>query len=157
MEGAVAILEFPTSDRVVVIAVRVLMAAILGGTLGFERELHRKAAGLRTHIVVAVGAAVFVMVALESGATSADLSRVIQGVATGIGFVGAGTILKPDDREEDVKGITTAAGIWLTAAVGMAVGTGHAWLSILVTALMIPIVWLARQIEHRFLQHPRPK
>ena len=152
-----AIFELPTADRAVAIVVRVLMAAILGGLLGFERELHHKAAGLRTHIVVAVGAAVFVMVALESGSTSADLSRVIQGVATGIGFVGAGTILKPDDREEDVKGITTAAGIWLTAAVGMAVGTGHAWLSLLVTGLMIPIVWVARRIEERFLQHPRAR
>jgi putative Mg2+ transporter-C (MgtC) family protein len=153
----VAIFELPATDRVVVIVVRVLMAAILGGILGFERELHHKAAGLRTHIVVAVGAAVFVMVALESGSTSADLSRIIQGVATGIGFVGAGTILKPDDREGDVKGITTAAGIWLTAAVGLAVGTGHAWLSLLVTGLMIPIVWVARRIEERFLGHPRAR
>ena len=149
-----AIFELPTTDRVVVIVVRVLMAAILGGVLGFERELHHKAAGLRTHIVVAVGAAVFVMVGLESGSSSADLSRIIQGVATGIGFVGAGTILKPDDREEDVKGITTAAGIWLTAAVGMAVGAGHAWLSLLVAGLMLPIVWVGRLIEERFLRHP---
>jgi putative Mg2+ transporter-C (MgtC) family protein len=150
----VAIFELPTTDRVVVIVVRVLMAAILGGVLGFERELHHKAAGLRTHIVVAVGAAVFVMVGLESGSSSADLSRIIQGVATGIGFVGAGTILKPDDREEDVKGITTAAGIWLTAAVGMAVGAGHAWLSLIVAGLMLPIVWVGRLIEERFLRHP---
>lgn len=150
------IFELPTTDRVVLIVVRVLMAAILGGALGFERELHRKAAGLRTHIVVAVGAAVFVMVGLESGSTSADLSRIIQGVATGIGFVGAGAILKPDTREEDVKGVTTAAGIWLTAAVGMAVGAGHAWLSLLVTALMLPIVWVARRIEGRFLKHHPP-
>src|SRR6266540_49058 len=95
-------------------------AALLGGLMGLERELHKHGAGLRTHMMVSLGAALFVQVgvAISTGTTS-EVGRVIQGVAAGIGFIGAGTILKLTDRLE-IKGLTTASSIWLAAAVGTA-------------------------------------
>ena len=110
------------------VVVRVLTAALLGALLGAERERAGKPAGLRTHMLVALGAALFVLFPAESGMEVADLSRVIQGVATGIGFIGAGTILKRAEAEQ-VEGLTTAASIWLTGAIGMSVGAGQLWLS----------------------------
>jgi putative Mg2+ transporter-C (MgtC) family protein len=120
------------------VLVRVVVAAALGGLLGAERERAGKAAGLRTHMLVALGAALFVLFPAEAGMSTSDLSRVIQGVATGIGFIGAGTILKRADSDE-IQGLTTAASIWLTAAIGMAVGAGQLWLPVIcaVTAWVI--------------------
>jgi putative Mg2+ transporter-C (MgtC) family protein len=108
--------HLPDLAQLVRVLVRVVVAAALGGLLGAERERAGKAAGLRTHMLVALGAG--------------DLSRVIQGVATGIGFIGAGTILKRADSDE-IQGLTTAASIWLTAAIGMAVGAGQLWLPVI--------------------------
>ena len=105
---------------------RLSVAAVLGGVLGLEREQRGKAAGLRTHMLVALGAALFTVAPLEAGMELEGLSRVIQGVAAGIGFIGAGTILKRTN-EEEIQGLTTAASLWLTAAVGMAVGAGRLW------------------------------
>lgn len=112
------------------VLVRVVVAAALGGLLGAERERAGKAAGLRTHMLVALGAALFVLFPAEAGMSTSDLSRVIQGVATGIGFIGAGTILKRAESDE-IQGLTTAASIWLTAAIGMAVGAGQLWLPVI--------------------------
>jgi putative Mg2+ transporter-C (MgtC) family protein len=118
----------PDGPQMVRVVVRVLAAALLGALLGAERERAGKPAGLRTHMLVALGAALFVLFPAESGMEVADLSRVIQGVATGIGFIGAGTILKRAEAEQ-VEGLTTAASIWLTGAIGMSVGAGQLWLS----------------------------
>lgn len=120
----------PDMDQLVRVLVRVVVAAALGGLLGAERELAGKAAGLRTHMLVALGAALFVLFPAEAGMSTADLSRVIQGVATGIGFIGAGTILKRAESDE-IQGLTTAASIWLTAAIGMAIGAGQLWLPVI--------------------------
>ena len=122
--------HIPDLAQVVRVLVRLLVAAALGGILGAERELAGKAAGLRTHMLVALGAALFVLFPAEAGMNVGDLSRVIQGVATGIGFIGAGTILKRAESDE-IQGLTTAAGLWLTAAIGMAVGAGHLWLPVI--------------------------
>jgi len=122
--------HLPDMNQLVRVLVRVVVAAALGGFLGAERERAGKAAGLRTHMLVALGAALFVLFPAEAGMSIGDLSRVIQGVATGIGFIGAGTILKREESE-DIQGLTTAASIWLTAAIGMAVGAGQLWLPIL--------------------------
>jgi putative Mg2+ transporter-C (MgtC) family protein len=124
------IFHVPDGPQIVRVVLRILVAALLGALLGWERERARKAAGLRTHMLVALGAALFVLFPAEAGMHLADLSRVIQGVATGIGFIGAGTILKRAEAEH-VEGLTTAASIWLTAAIGMAVGAGQLWLSAL--------------------------
>jgi putative Mg2+ transporter-C (MgtC) family protein len=116
------------------ITARLGMAVLLGGVLGIQRERVGKAAGLRTHMMVALGSAVFTVAPLEAGMELEGLSRVIQGIAAGIGFIGAGTILKKAE-EEEIKGLTTAASLWLTAAVGMAVGAGRLWLPLIAVLL----------------------
>ncbi|MGH7400727.1 MAG: MgtC/SapB family protein [Candidatus Rokuibacteriota bacterium] len=116
--------DVPDGVELARVTIKLALAAVLGGAMGWERELKGKAAGLRTHMLVAVGAALFVMAPLEAGVALGDLTRVMQGVAAGIGFVGAGAILKMSDQGQ-VVGLTTAAGIWMTAAIGLAVGTGR--------------------------------
>jgi len=123
------------------IAVRLLLAALLGFALGFEREQHGKAAGVRTHMLVALGAALFVLVPQQAGVSGADMTRVIQGVVAGIGFLGAGAIIK-GGAEESVKGLTTAAGIWLTAAIGIACGLGREATAVLSALLAFAILAL---------------
>lgn len=133
------------------ITVRLLMAAILGGILGFEREHKGKAAGVRTHMLVALGAALFVLVPQTSGAESDAMSRVVQGVIAGIGFLGAGTILKNKEGDEGhVKGLTTAAGLWMTAAIGVATGLGREATALLSTFLALGIFSVMPRIVSLF-------
>ena len=134
--------------------VRLLLAAVLGGLLGIEREQHGKDAGVRTHMLVAMGAALFVLVSQQSGMPNADLSRVVQGVIAGVGFLGAGAILKLDG-EERVKGLTTAAGIWLTAAIGVAAGMGREATAVLSTLLTLAIFALVPKLV-RLMDKPQP-
>ncbi|HJQ84691.1 MAG TPA: MgtC/SapB family protein [Candidatus Binatia bacterium] len=141
------IFVLPTLHELASITARLAVAAVLAGAIGWERERLGKAAGLRTHMVVALGSALFVMAARETGMAAGDLSRVVQGIATGIGFVGAGAILKSTDHLE-VHGLTTAATIWLTSAVGMAVGSGALWLPTVGVALALLILSVLRRIEH---------
>lgn len=131
------------------VCVRLLVAVVLGGLLGYERESRGNSAGFRTHMLVALGAALFVLVPLEAGITPADLSRVLQGVITGVGFLGAGAIIKLS-QEQEIKGLTTAASIWLTAAIGVAAGMGRESTAILSTlfALFILAV-LRRAMSHK--------
>lgn len=131
--------------------IRLTLAALLGAWLGAERERQGKAAGLRTHILVALGAAIFVLVPQQLGMPIADLSRVIQGIATGIGFLGAGTILKLTD-ERDIQGLTTAAGIWMTAAIGVAAGVGRPGVAFLATLF----AWIVLSVLQRFEPHEQP-
>lgn len=142
--------DFPDWTQLFRVTVRLVVAVALGGLLGFEREREGKSAGLRTHMLVALGSALFTVASLEAGMSLSDLSRVFQGIAAGIGFVGAGTILKRKD-EDQIKGLTTAAGIWLTGAVGVAAGAGLLWIPIVgvVLALIIlsALVWLERRIK----------
>lgn len=120
---------------------RLTIAALAGGVLGFERELSGQWAGLRTHMVVSLGAAVFVLLAdhLAGGDPNAA-ARVVQGVAAGIGFLGAGTILKLSDRER-IKGLTTASSIWLAAGLGSVAGFGR--YELMIAAMVVAIVILA--------------
>ena len=122
------LLHWPDPAMLGLSAIRLVLAAGLGALLGAQRERVHSAAGLRTHMLVGTGTALFVLGMIESGADGAAMSRVIQGLTTGIGFLGAGTILKISDRVE-VHGLTTAASIWLCAAVGVASGLGHVWLA----------------------------
>jgi putative Mg2+ transporter-C (MgtC) family protein len=122
-------------------ALRLGLAAVLGGCVGIEREWVGKDAGLRTHMLVSLGAALFVVVALESGVGPDGVARVIQGVATGIGFIGAGTILKRADRDE-VSGLTSAAAIWVTGAIGVAAGAGALGVALLCVVSAWVILWL---------------
>src|SRR5262245_14917021 len=113
----VDILPAPDMTQLARVALRLFLAGLLGWMLGAEREAMGKSAGTRTHRLVALGAALFVIVPTEIGLREGDLGRVIQGIATGIGFLGAGTILKRKEQDE-ITGLTTAATIWLTAAIG---------------------------------------
>src|SRR5579885_451677 len=124
----------PDPRHLVRVGVRVVVAVVLGGVVGYERQAEGKKAGIRTHMLVALGAALFTLVPAEVGMTAADLSRVVQGVAAGVGFLGAGTILKLT-TEHEIRGLTTAATIWVTAAVGMAAGAGWVWPATLAVAL----------------------
>lgn len=131
--------SLPDAAEVTRVMVRLLLAALLGGIVGYEREHKGKAAGLRTHMLVAMGAALFVLVPERGGMDIADMSRVIQGVVAGVGFLGAGAIIKRHS-EEQVQGLTTAAGIWMTAAIGVACGLGREAIALLATLLAIVIL-----------------
>ncbi|HCJ30682.1 MAG TPA: methyltransferase [Pseudomonas sp.] len=146
--------DIPDLEHGVRVSLRLLLAATLGGVLGYEREYKGKAAGLRTHMLVALGAALFVLVPLDAGMPLEDISRVMQGIITGIGFLGAGTILK-GSSQRDVKGLTTAAGIWLTAAIGVAAGLGHEATAVLTTCLALVIFLLMPRLEQYAAKLPK--
>jgi len=128
----------PDIPQLLRILTRLGAAALFGAVIGHQRERIGKAAGLRTHMLVAMGASLFVIACFESGMSSSDLSRVIQGLATGIGFIGAGSILKLADKRE-ITGLTTAAGLWMTAAIGVAAGLGR-WGAAGVSAVLTWII-----------------
>lgn len=130
------------------IAFRLLAALLLGAVIGWQRERAGKAAGLRTHMLVALGSALFVVGGTASGMNSADLSRIIQGIAAGLGFLGAGTILKREQKAE-IEGLTTAAGIWMTAAVGVTAGLGRIGLAGLAVLLTWGVLALVNAFESR--------
>lgn len=146
--AAAAMAEFsdvPDPAQATRIVMRLTLAALLGGLLGWEREATGKAAGVRTHMLVCMGSAMFVMIALQTGAQANEASRVMQGVIAGVGFLGAGTILKESAHAgalPQVKGLTTAAGIWLTAAIGVAAGLGEEATAVLSALLAFGILRL---------------
>lgn len=144
--------DLPTAVEFTRVILRLAIAAILGALLGLEREHSGKAAGVRTHMLVAVGAAIFVLVPQQMQMPDAEVSRVIQGVITGVGFLGAGTILKSTSAET-VKGLTTAAGLWLTAAVGIAAGLGREGSAVLSTLLALAILHLVPKILPKETRH----
>ncbi|WP_404366911.1 MgtC/SapB family protein [Marinobacter sp.] len=136
----------------VVVVIRLLVAALLGGLLGLEREQRGKAAGVRTHMLVCMGAALFILIPEQSGISDSEMSRVIQGVIAGIGFLCAGSIITGKD-ERGSTGLTTAAGIWFTAAIGVAVGLGREQTAILCTLLawlvLYVVPFFSRSIRRR--------
>jgi putative Mg2+ transporter-C (MgtC) family protein len=129
---------------------RIGAAALLGGAIGLEREWHGHWAGLRTHIMVAIGAAIFVIGGTTAHGQGIDgPSRVIQGVASGIGFLGAGTILKLGEKME-IKGLTTASSIWLAAALGIAAGLAEYALAVASAAISLFVLGVLGPIEKFF-------
>ncbi len=138
------------------ILLRLALAAIFGGIIGLERERKDWAAGLRTHMMVSVGAALTMMVSAYGFAdvlgkpnVVLDPSRVAAQVISGIGFIGAGTILFL--KEGVVRGLTTAAGLWTVAAIGLATGGGMYFAACIATSIAIIILWLLQPVEKRFL------
>lgn len=127
------------------------IAAFLGMLVGFEREYHGKPAGLRTYMLVTVGAALFTIMSVGSsvGAPYFDPSRIASQVVVGIGFIGGGLILV---RGSHVEGLTTAAGLWATAAIGMATGFGFYAIAIYTTALVLFVLWVLRFLEN-YIHH----
>jgi len=140
-------LGLPDRRRLAIVLLRVIAATLFGAIVGFQRERAGKPAGLRTHMLVSLGTAVLVLACSGVGMGQDGLSRVIQGIVTGIGFVGAGSILKLD---EQIRGLTTAAGLWMTAAIGVAVGLGSLGLALIGTVLTLIVLGLIGAIESRF-------
>jgi putative Mg2+ transporter-C (MgtC) family protein len=135
-------------------SIRLGAAVLVGGLIGWNRQISGKPAGLRTHMLVSLGAALIVLIPIQTNpAHSADgLSRTIQGVATGIGFLGAGEILhrrsgSGNGDRETVKGLTSAAALWTTAALGMVSGCGLWATSLIGTILVLLILTVAKQLE----------
>jgi putative Mg2+ transporter-C (MgtC) family protein len=149
------VLPFPDTAQLARVTIRLVIAAALGWLLGAERESMGKAAGSRTHMLVALGATLFVVVPTEIGLREGDLGRVIQGIATGIGFLGAGTILKRTDQGE-ITGLTTAATIWLTAAIGLCVGAGLIWIAAICAIGGWVILYLAALGDRPSKPDPQP-
>ena len=129
------------------IAVRLGAALIIGSALGLNRELHGKAAGLRTHALVSLGAAVATLVALESPdrALPVEIGRIVQGILTGIGFLGAGVILR--DPNGHVTGLTTAAAIWICAVLGIVCGLGYWSILLIAVALTVAALFFGYPVE----------
>src|SRR3989338_3962977 len=123
------------------ILIRLVFATLAGGLIGLEREVVHKPAGVRTHMLVCLGAALFVLVTFQT--TPNEVARIIAGIATGIGFLGAGTIFK---AKNDVHGLTTAASIWAVAGVGIAIGLGY-YLMTLVSVVLILVILQLNKIE----------
>ena len=133
------VLEFsdiPDVSTVTKITVRIFIAAVLGGILGYERERKSISAGIRTHMLVAVGAAIFMIGPTQAGMSMADLSRVTQGTIQGIGFLGAGAIIIGTSTRK-VRGLTTAASIWAAAGIGIAAGLGLEATAVLATLVVL--------------------
>jgi len=140
--------DIPDVAEATRIVLRLSMAVLLGGLLGYERERRGKDAGLRTHMLVALGAAIFVLVPLQGGMEVGDLSRVLQGVIAGIGFLGAGAIIKLG-AEREIHGLTTSASIWMTAAIGVAAGMGREATAVVSTLMALFVLAVLRRVEAR--------
>jgi putative Mg2+ transporter-C (MgtC) family protein len=137
---------FPDRTRLAIISIRLIAAVLLGGFLGIERERVGKPAGLRTHTIVCLATTLVVLACTEVKMSPDGLSRVIQGIVTGIGFVGAGSILKLSEQRE-IKGLTTAAGLWMTAIIGIAVGLGSLGLAVIGTVLTLLVLVLEHVVD----------
>jgi putative Mg2+ transporter-C (MgtC) family protein len=144
----------PDRRQLAFVLIRVIAAALLGGIVGLQRERARKPAGLRTHMLVCLGTSVIVLAGSGAGMSTDGLSRLIQGIVTGIGFVGAGSILKLS-QEHEIRGLTTAAGLWMTAAIGVACGVGARGLAVIAT--IIAVMVLALESVEKWWEKDRKK
>ena len=144
------------------VLLRVVLAGVLGGAIGVEREIREREAGLRTHLLVAVGAALFTLVSAygwhdfhfsnESGVTY-DPTRIAAQIVTGIGFLGAGAIIR---QGLSVRGLTTAASLWVVAAIGIAAGAGYYTGAVITTVVVLVSLWPLRILAYRIIEHIRP-
>ncbi len=145
------------------VVIRVVVAAALGGAIGLERELRDREVGLRTHMLVSVGAALFTMVSAyawadwrfstEEGLVF-DPTRIAAQIVTGIGFLGAGAIIR---QGLSVRGLTTAATLWVVAAIGMAAGVGYYWAAVVTTGLVLVSLGPLRILAYRVSARTRPE
>jgi putative Mg2+ transporter-C (MgtC) family protein len=141
-------------DQVLEIALRLVAATLVGGAIGLNRDLHGKPTGVRTMGLVGIGSALIVVASGTVGGNG-DATRAVQGIVTGIGFLGAGVIVK-DSTSERIHGLTTAASIWLTAALGVTCGLGQWALALLATGLSFIVLILGGPVEkaiHRRWPH----
>lgn len=145
--------QFDSSKFIYEILIPCLLACVLGGIIGLQRERSDRPAGLRTHTLVCLGATVFTIVSYLgfSSQTNFDPSRIAACVVTGIGFIGAGAIFR---RGNLIKGITTAASIWITASIGLALGTKLYYLALITTVLGFLTLSIVKYIEDKFIRTP---
>ncbi len=136
------------------IVLRLLTAVLYGGFIGLERDLRRMPTGFRTMAIVSLGACLVAIAGIRTGDATA-FGRIAQGVVTGIGFLGAGVILQ-HDKIRHVKGLTTAAAIWLTAVIGLLCGTGELKLAVIATALAIAVLFLDLIGQRLWPKPPQP-
>lgn len=136
----------PDKRQFVHVLIKLAAATLLGALIGYQREKVGKPAGIKTHILATLGTTVFIIACINAGFQSDALSRVIQGIVTGIGFLGAGAILKLDEKR-DIQGLTTAASIWGAAAIGVAVGLGVLGVALLGTFFMFIVLTVLGAIE----------
>ena len=134
------------------IAIRLLVASLLGGLIGLEREIQGKEAGLRTHALVSLGSALIMIVSIEifemyKQVASVDPSRIAAQVVSGIGFLGAGAIIRSPGG---IKGLTTAAGLWTASGIGLACGLGFYYPALVTTALILTILVIFARIDRFF-------
>lgn len=122
---------------------RLLLAAALGAGIGYQRERAHKAAGLRTHILISSGSALFTLASIYGFSGAVDTSRIAAGVVAGVGFIGAGVIFR-GMHGDGVAGITTAASIWITAAIGLAAGAGLYLISVIATLITVGILLIPK-------------
>jgi putative Mg2+ transporter-C (MgtC) family protein len=130
------------------VVTRLLLAVMLAAVVGYERERRGSSAGLRTHMLVALGVCLLIVSSEQSGMDRESVSRVIQGVFAGIGFLGAGAIIKQDTSEQ-IRGLTTAAALWATAAIATAAGLGREGTAIIATGLALVILSVLLRLEQR--------
>jgi putative Mg2+ transporter-C (MgtC) family protein len=135
------------SDKAILI--RLFLSVVLGGLIGLERQLHRRAAGLRTHILVSLGSCLIMLTSMYvfdiyKGVAGLDPSRIAAGVITGIGFLGAGAIIR---EPKGIKGLTTAASLWVVSGIGLAVGCGFYTASFFTTALALIVLLFMGNLE----------
>jgi len=136
----------PDVHQLVRVTLRLLAALAIGTAIGLQRELTHKPAGLRTHMLLGLGTALFIVGAAESGMHPDSLSRIVQGLATGIGFLGGGAILKLTN-EREIHGLTTAAGIWMTAAASAAAALGQIAVALIGTLFGLLVLIVFHKIE----------
>jgi putative Mg2+ transporter-C (MgtC) family protein len=134
------------------LAWRLIVAAILGAMIGIERERHDHPAGIRTHMLVSIGSAAFTVLSIYSFGQGSDPGRVAAQIVTGIGFLGAGSILKGSGT---IHGLTTAASLWVVAAVGMAAGAGAWGVATVTTVIVLISLWPLQAIERRYFGRRR--
>lgn len=136
--------------------IRLAAAVLFGGVIGWERERRHRPAGLRTHVLVTLGCAAFMMLGMEvAERTKGDPTRIVQGIAMGVGFLGAGAIIKlPQERR--VEGLTTAGSIWTASSAGVAVGAGWIILAAVITTLTLGVLSILHRLEHRPPGEPSP-
>jgi putative Mg2+ transporter-C (MgtC) family protein len=151
-DGFSELTNIPSGVHVLRVCLRLLVALVLGGVIGLQRELTHKPAGLRTHMLLALGITLLVVAVDAAGVDQNGLTRVVQGLITGIGFLGGGAILKLT-AEHEIHGLTTAAGLWLTAAASVAVGLGQLPLAIVGVCLGLIVLAAFTKVEKRLGHH----
>jgi len=135
---------------------RLTVALIIGAAVGLQRSITHKPAGIRTHMLVALGTALLLVTASDAGLSNSDLSRIVQGIITGIGFLGGGAILKLT-QEHEIHGLTSAAGIWLTAGASAAAGLGQITAALIGLAMGLVVLRVVGQAEKQQAQSPPGK